>query len=148
MPETRHVAAALAGAFIIGTVSGGILLSGGSSTTGSTIPFNPASEQTVETSTATAAKKADKNTSPRGGAFTAEAVDEGSRIVISGEGAEPGAKLVVQRKEAGGWADFPARATASSDGSYSTYIITSRDGTFRLKDTSSDAASEPVEVSR
>lgn len=146
MPETRHIAAALAGAFIIGTVSGGVLLSGGSSTAGSTIPFNPATEATDAGDAATAAttKKADKVA----GAFTAEAEDQGSRVVITGEGAQPGAKLVVQRKEAGGWQDFPARATARSDGSYSTYIITSRDGTFRLKDTSSDAASEPVGVNR
>lgn len=147
MPEPRHIAAALAGAFIIGTVSGGILLSGGGSTAGSTIPFNPAAEDSADpadASTATTTKKADKVP----GAFTAQAEDQGSRVVITGEGAQPGAKLVVQRKEAGGWQDFPARATATGDGSYSTYIITSRDGTFRLKDTSSDAASEPVDVKR
>ena len=139
MPETRYVAAALAGAFIVGTVGGGILLSGGGDTaTGSSIPFNPASDEAAATPTPTP--------KPKGGAFTAEAVTQGKRIVITGDGAEPGAKLVVQRKEGSGWADFPAHATASSDGSYSTYIITSRDGTYRVKDTGSEAASEPVEV--
>lgn len=144
MPETRHIVATLAGAFIVGTVAGGILLGGGGSTaTGTSVPFNPASEEEAVAAEQPAAKK------PKTlGAFTAEAVDEGKRIVITGDGAEPGAKLVVQRKEADGWQDFPAHATASGDGSYSTYIITSRDGTFRLKDTSSEAASEPVEVNR
>lgn len=143
MPQTRHIVATLAGAFIVGTVAGGILLGGGGTTAaGTSVPFNPASEETAPAEQP-AAKKPESL-----GKFTAEAVDEGKRIVITGDGAEPGAKLVVQRKEAGGWQDFPAQATASSDGSYSTYIITSRDGTFRLKDTSSDAASEPVEVDR
>ena len=143
MPETRHIVATLTGAFILSTVAGGILLGGGGSTaTGTSVPFNPTAEESV----AAEQPAAKKSTSL--GAFTADAVDEGKRIVITGDGAEPGAKLVVQRKEAGGWQDFPARATARGDGSYSTYIITSRDGTFRLKDTSSDAASEPVEVSR
>ena len=142
MPQTRHVAAALAGAFMIGTVAGGILLSGGGSAPGgSSVPFNPASEESVATEQAAPAPAKAKRS-----AFTAEAVKQGTRIVLTGAGAEPGAKLVVQRKEASGWQDFPATATASSSGSYSTYLITSRGGTFRLKDASSDAASESVEI--
>ncbi len=144
MPEMRHIAAALAGAFVVGTVAGGILLGGGgSAASGTAVPFNPAAEKSVAVSEAAAAPKAKAKAA---GAFTATAVNQGDRIILKGDGAEPGAKLVVQRKEADGWQDFPARAVASSSGSYSTYIITSRDGTFRLKDTGSDAASEPVDV--
>jgi hypothetical protein len=136
--QPRHTVAALAVAFVVGTVGGGILLSGGGDTaSGSSIPFNPdaAVEETAPTPTPKAL-----------GAFTAEAVKQGKKIVITGEGAEPGAKLVVQRKTGSQWSDFPAHATASSDGSYSTYIITSRNGTYRVKDTNSDSASEPVQV--
>ncbi len=139
MPQPRHTVAALAAAFIVGTVGGGVLLSGGGDTaSGTSIPFSP--DTAAEESTA-----ATPTPKPAGG-FTAEAVRQGKRVVITGEGAEPGASLVVQRKESGGWQDFPAHAKASSDGSYSTYIITSRDGTYRLKDTGSDAASKPVDV--
>ncbi len=139
MPQPRHTVAALVGAFIVGTVGGGILLSGGGDTaSGTAIPFNPAAGEVVDASPTPTPKAK--------GAFTVEAIKEGKRIVLTGDGAEPGAKLVVQRKEAGGWQDFPANATASSDGSYSTYIITSRDGTYRLKDTRSETASEPVKV--
>ncbi len=136
--QPRHTVAVLAGAFIVGTVGGGILLSGGGdAASGSAIPFNPD----------TAAEEAAATPTPKpGGGFTAEAVKQGKRIVITGEGAEPGAKLVVQRKTGNQWSNFPAHATATSDGSYSTYIITSRDGTYRVKDTASDSASEPVDV--
>ncbi|HUR73641.1 MAG TPA: hypothetical protein VMZ00_05155 [Sporichthya sp.] len=138
--QPRHTVAALATAFIVGTVGGGILLSGGGdSASGSSIPFNPGSASEIASPTPTPKAQA-------AGGFTAEAVRQGSRVVITGEGAEPGANLVVQRKESGGWQDFPAHAKASSDGSYSTYIITSHEGTYRLKDTGSDAASEPVDV--
>ncbi len=138
--QPRHAVAALACAFIVGTVGGGILLGGGGdAANGTTIPFNPTSDE--ETTTPSPTPKAKGK-----GGFTAEAISEGKRIVITGTGAEPGAKLVVQRKESGGWQDFPARATVASDGSYSTYIITSRAGTYRLKDTGSDAASAPVQI--
>lgn len=139
--QPRHTVAALATAFLVGTVGGGLLLAGdGDTASGTAIPFNPEADE---------AEKADDAAAPKpksAGAFTAEAVKQGNRIVITGEGAEPGAKLVVQRKEGSGWQDFPARATVSSNGSYSTYIITSRDGTYRLKDTGSDSASEPVQI--
>lgn len=138
--QPRHAAAALVGAFVVGTVGGAVILSGGGeSASGSSIPFSPDSPDKKVTTTPSPSPKAR-------GAFTAEATQQGRKIVITGEGAEPGANLVVQRKEGGSWSDFPAHAKASSDGSYSTYIITSRDGTFRLKDTGSDAASEPVDV--
>ena len=137
----RQAVLALGAAFVVGTVGGGFLLSGGgSSASGTLIPFNPAAEEA-------AAAEVTPTPKPKG-AFTVEAIEEGKRIVLTGDGAEPGAKLVVQRKEAGGWQDFPATATAAGDGSYSTYIITSRDGTFRLKDTESETASEPVKVER
>lgn len=140
MPQPRHTVAALAVAFAVGTVGGGILLNGGGDTaSGTSIPFSPDTAAEEAAVAPTPAPKA-------AGGFTAEAVRQGKRVVITGEGAEPGAYLVVQRKESGGWQDFPAHAKASSDGSYSTYIITSRDGTYRLKDTDSDAASKPVDV--
>jgi hypothetical protein len=138
MPQARHAVAALVGAFIIGTVGGAVVLSGGSdSAAGSSIPFSPDAAQAATTPTPT--PKASS-------AFTALATKQGNRIVITGEGAEPGANLIVQRKNGSSWSDFPAHAKATSDGSYSTYIITSRDGTYRVKDMSSDAASEPVNV--
>ncbi|HVE24987.1 MAG TPA: hypothetical protein VNC22_06270 [Sporichthya sp.] len=136
--QPRHAVVALVAAFIVGTVGGAVVLSGGSdSASGSSIPFTPDKK---DTATPTPSPKASS------GAFTAEATKQGKKIVITGDGAEPGANLIVQRKEGSAWSDFPAHAKASSDGSYSTYIITSRDGTYRVKDTSSDAASEPVEV--
>ena len=138
--QPRHTVLALVGAFVIGTVGGGILLStGGDTASGTSIPFNPTADETAAAEAPAPKPKAK-------GGFTAEAIKEGKRIVLTGDGAEPGAKLVVQRKEADGWRDFPAQATVSGDGSYSTYIITSRDGTYRLKDTGSDSASEPVKV--
>jgi hypothetical protein len=138
MPQARHAVAALVGAFIVGTVGGAVALSGGSdSAVGSSIPFSPDSVESATTPTPT--PKAS-------GAFTAQAIKQGKKIVITGEGAEPGANLIVQRKQGSDWVDFPAHGKAASDGSYSTYIITSRDGTYRVKDTSSDAASEPVDV--
>ena len=139
--QPRHTVAALAVAFVVGTVGGGILLSGGGDTaSGTSIPFNPDAAAAAQEEVAKPATKA------TGGGFTAEAVKQGNRIVITGEGAEPGANLVVQRKNGSSWSDFPAHAKADSNGSYSTYIITSRDGTYRLKDTNSDAASKPVDV--
>jgi hypothetical protein len=137
--EPRHAVVALVGAFAIGIVGGAVVLSGGGdSASGTSIPFNPDKVDNAGTATPTP--------QPKAGAFTASATKEGKKIVITGEGAEPGANLIVQRKEGSSWADFPAHAKASSDGHYSTYIITSRDGTYRVKDTSSDAASEPVQV--
>jgi hypothetical protein len=136
--QPRHAVVALVGAFIIGTVGGAVVLSGGGeSASGSQIPFTPDKADSSSTPTPTPQAK---------GAFTALATKEGKKVVITGEGAEPGANLIVQRKNGSSWSDFPAHAKASSDGSYSTYIITSRDGTYRVKDTSSDAASQPVDV--
>lgn len=138
--QPRHIVAALAAAFIVGTVGGGVLLAGNDdAVSGTGVPFDPDSTEVAEEVSPTPKAKP-------GGDFTAEADKQGGRIVISGEGAEPGAKLVVQRKESSGWQDFPAHATAGKDGHYSTYIITSRDGTYRLKDTKSEAASAPVKV--
>lgn len=37
--------------------------------------------------------------------------------------------LQVQRREGGTWTDFPVTASLNADGTYSTYIITSRVGT-------------------
>lgn len=137
----RHIVAALAGALLLGTVGGGLLAAaGGDSIAESRIGFTPDAEPQTEQVAIEEEKPAAT------GEFTAAAAKQGKRIVITGEGAAPGAKLVVQRKESTGWQDFPARATATGDGSYSTYIITSRDGMYRVKDTASDAASKPVEI--
>lgn len=137
--QPRHAISALAVAFVVGTVGGAIVLGGGDdSVAGTGIPFNPDS--------AAAAQATPTPTPKSATGFTALATKQGNRIVITGEGAQPGAKLVVQRKVGSDWQDFPAHATASSKGTYSTYIITSRDGTYRLKDTGSEDASDPVDV--
>ena len=59
---------------------------------------------------------------------------------------KPGSRLTVQRKQGGGWSDFPADTTVDPDGSYSLWIKTSRSGEYRMKDEKSGATSEPVDV--
>lgn len=75
----------------------------------------------------------------------------GSRITLSGTMPEagPGAQLQVQRQEAGGeWQDFPVTVAVNDDGSFSTWIQTSRQGTqeFRLQLIGSDQATPTVQV--
>ena len=59
----------------------------------------------------------------------------GAEITLSGSfrGLHAGS-LQVQRREGGTWTDFPVDASVDSDGTFSTYIITSRSGTapFRM----------------
>lgn len=75
----------------------------------------------------------------------------GSRITLTGAvpEASPGAQLQVQRQEAGGeWQDFPVTVTLNDDGSFSTWIQTSRQGTqeFRLQVIGSDIATPTVQI--
>lgn len=162
--QPRHIIAALVAAFMIGTIGGGIgLLSGGG---GSGTTAIAGADTTRDRSSSEAESDADRAESDRRdaaerearkarqqatGAFTAEAVKEGSgRIVISGvaSSGKPGTPIVVQRKESGAWTDFPADATTGADGSYSVWLITGREGenTFRVKDQRSGSTSNPVTV--
>lgn len=58
-----------------------------------------------------------------------------------------GSVLQVQRFEGGGWADFPVTMSVSGQ-TFSTYVMTGRLGVnrFRVVDTDSKAASNPVRV--
>lgn len=75
-------------------------------------------------------------------------VSSGQRINLTGvyRGGE-GARLQVERFEAGRWADFPVGASVSG-GQFTTYVMTSRTGEqrFRVIDPVSDARSNPVQV--
>lgn len=141
--SARHGIATLAVVFMVGTVAGGMGLIGGADagSGGSSIEFRPETEANAAT---TVAKKKEAKAS-----FTTEAVKEKSgRIILSGvaEGVKPGSRLTVQRKQGGGWSDFPADTTVDPDGSYSLWIKTSRSGEYRMKDEKSGATSEPVDV--
>lgn len=56
--------------------------------------------------------------------------------------------LQVQRREGGTWTDFPVTASIDPDGSFSTYILTSRTGTapFRLLDKGSGRSTPVVRI--
>lgn len=58
-----------------------------------------------------------------------------------------GAILQVQRLEDGAWADFPVTVSVGN-GTFSTYVMTSRpgDNTFRVADTDSETTSNEVVV--
>ncbi len=59
----------------------------------------------------------------------------GAEVTLSGSfRGLHGGVAQVQRREGGTWTDFPVDASLNSDGSFSTYIITSRTGTapFRI----------------
>ena len=75
-------------------------------------------------------------------------VSAGQRINLTGvyQGGE-GARLQVERFEAGRWSDFPVGASVSG-GQFTTYVTTSRSGKqrFRVVDPLSDKASNPVRV--
>ena len=141
--SARHGVAALAVAFMVGTVAGAMgVFGGGDAGAGrSTIEFRPESEAN------TAATPAKKKATPKR-SFTTEASRDGGKIILSGvaEGVKPGSRITVQRKQGGGWSDFPAGTTVDKDGSYSLWIMTQRSGEFRMKDEESGATSEPVDV--
>ncbi|MFC6153031.1 hypothetical protein [Nocardioides yefusunii] len=70
------------------------------------------------------------------------------RIDLTGTYGTDGAILQVQRRQAGGdWVDFPVTA-AVRGGAFSTYLMTGQAGKteFRVVDTDSGTASEPVSV--
>jgi hypothetical protein len=141
--SARHGIAALAVAFMVGTVAGAMGAFGGDDAAGrSTIQFRPESE---ENTAATPAKEK----KPAKGSFTTEvSKGEDGKIILSGvaEGVKPGSRITVQRKQGGGWSDFPAGTTVDKDGTYSLWIKTSRSGEFRMKDEKSGATSKPVNV--
>src|SRR4051812_1203633 len=103
-----------------------------------------ASSEASATATPTPEKKDDKITLQ---AFPQQ-VSSGQRINLTGiyRGGE-GARLQVERFEAGRWADFPVGASVSG-GQFTTYVTTSRTGEqrFRVIDPLSDARSNPVQV--
>lgn len=140
--SVRHGVAALAVAFMVGTIAGGMGLIGGADAGSgrSTIEFRPEAE---ENTAATPEKKQAK------ASFTTEvSKGEEGRIILSGVATDvkPGSRITVQRKQGRGWSDFPAGTTVGKDGSYSLWIKTQRSGEFRMKDEKSGATSEPVDV--
>lgn len=75
-------------------------------------------------------------------------VGANQRITLSGGYARgEGAKLLVQRFEAGAWADFPVDATVTGQ-LFSTYITTGRTGVNRIRmlDPTTGRTSNPVRV--
>ncbi|UPK73567.1 hypothetical protein MU582_14105 [Nocardioidaceae bacterium SCSIO 66511] len=66
---------------------------------------------------------------------TPNPAEPGEEITLSGKLAKAhNGVLQVQRREGGTWSDFPVTANLNSNGTFSTYILTSRTGTaaFRL----------------
>lgn len=143
----RNALALLLAVFMASTIAGalGVFSGSDSASAGSSVPFvAPKKEKATPTPEPTAKAKESRG-------LTAEAVHEGSgRIVISGRQnpADPGTRITVQRKESGEWVDFPAGSTVDADGGYSLWLKTGRKGelTFRVKDTKSGDASNPVKV--
>ncbi|RJK95273.1 hypothetical protein D5H78_11410 [Vallicoccus soli] len=78
------------------------------------------------------------------------AVDAGERLTLSGQlvGGEEGARVVVQRREEGGWADFPASTTTGEGGRYDLEVSLGRPGENLLRTSvpAIGAVSEPVAV--
>lgn len=76
------------------------------------------------------------------------AVAAGERISLTGRyrGGD-GATLQVQRREEGGWEDFPVSASVR-DGRYETWILTTRTGVsrFRVVDAGAGRVSNAIEV--
>lgn len=73
----------------------------------------------------------------------------GTEITLSGSFRRlHGGTLQVQRREGGVWADFPVTATVNPNGTFSTYIITSRTGTspYRLLDEATGRSTPPVRI--
>ncbi|MDO9378959.1 MAG: hypothetical protein Q7T56_08910 [Nocardioidaceae bacterium] len=73
----------------------------------------------------------------------------GERITFTGSfpDLDGGTTLQVQRREGGEWTDFPVDARTRDDGTFSTYILTSRTGEqqFRLE-AAGGTATPPVTV--
>jgi hypothetical protein len=61
-------------------------------------------------------------------------VSPGERINLTGDYRGPGSVLEVQRQEAGGpWTGFAGVTATVSDGSYETWVQTSRTGRMRFR---------------
>lgn len=147
MPRKRNAIALLVGAFMIGIAAGGTVLAGGGGPGGTSVAAADPDAGPREKPTQAPKPKP----KPLAGALTAEAVHEGGgRIVINGvqRPAKAGTRLTVQRREAGGWADFPAGSTVGSDGTYSLWLQTGRTGdmSFRVIDKDSGEASNAVRL--
>jgi cytoskeletal protein RodZ len=78
------------------------------------------------------------------------AVGTYEQIDLSGRFPDLGAgmTLQVQRREAGGWADFPVTATTQEDGSFATYVQTGQSGVnkFRMLVVETGETTPPVRV--
>lgn len=94
-------------------------------------------------------KKEKKQTKPISLSAGQTSVSPMERIDLTGtyQGGE-GAVLQVQRLEGGTWTDFPVTVSVSN-ATFTTYVQTGQAGTvkFRVLDTSSEKASNPVTVS-
>lgn len=147
MSGKRSAIALLMVAFLIGIIAGGTLLSGGGGPGGTSVAVaGPEDEQRTRPKPTAAPKP---KVVARG--LTAEAVHEGNgRIVISGVQKPPkaGTRVTVQRRESGGWVDFPAGSTVGSDGTYSLWLQTGRTGemSFRVIDSESGESSNAVRL--
>lgn len=146
MSGKRSAIALLMVAFLIGIIAGGTLLSGGGGPGGTGVAVAGPEDEPARAKPTAAPKP---KVVVRG--LTAEAVHEGNgRIVISGvqKPAKAGTKVTVQRREAGGWVDFPAGSTVGSDGTYSLWLQTGRTGemSFRVIDSESGETSNAVRL--
>jgi hypothetical protein len=74
-------------------------------------------------------------------------VAPGQQINLSGSYGREGASLQVQRRQGGGWTDFPVSTTVGN-GTFNTWIVTSQTGTaeFRVADTATGTVSNAVTV--
>jgi hypothetical protein len=70
------------------------------------------------------------------------------RINLTGNAGGPDVALVVQEREGGTWADFPAHGTTRSDGSFASYVLFGRAGEHVLRMVAPDTGrvSNPVTV--
>lgn len=77
-------------------------------------------------------------------------VSPGERITLTGSfpDLDGGTTLQVQRREDNKWQDFPVTARTKADGSFSTYVLTSRTGktAWRMIDKSGGSMTPPVVV--
>lgn len=77
-------------------------------------------------------------------------VDPGERISLTGTfpKLDDGAVLQVQRRDGGSWEDFPVEARTDGDGTFETWVVTSRTGKmkFRLQAEDGGAKTPPATV--
>ncbi|MFY0407239.1 hypothetical protein [Solicola sp. PLA-1-18] len=72
----------------------------------------------------------------------------GERVTLSGAfpDLDGGTALQVQRQEGGKWTDFPVNARTKDDGTFSTYILTSRAGEQQFRVSAGETATPPVTI--